>query len=113
MKKIFKIMAAFTVIILTITINTNITIGTTISDLNQPASSEFNNVGNTAVKVISIVGMIVSVVTLILLGIKYMAGSMEQRAEYKRSLLPYFIGALFVFGASGIASIVYNIAKDL
>ena len=57
--------------------------------------------------------MVLSVVTLVIIGIKYMMGSAEERATYKKSLMPYFIGGILVFGASSIASIVYNIAKNL
>ena len=48
---------------------------------------------------------------MILLGVKYMLGSVEEKAEYKKSLFPYMIGAVFVFGASTIAGIVYSMVK--
>ena len=38
------------------------------------------------------IGMAVSVITLVVLGIKYMVGSIEERAEYKKSMIPYLIG---------------------
>lgn len=71
------------------------------------------NAGNSIIKVISTAGVVVSVVVLIILGIKYMMGSVEEKAEYKKSLMPYVIGAALVFAASGIAQIVYNIANSL
>ena len=40
-----------------------------------------------------------------------MLGSLEERAQYKKSLLPYFIGAIFVFGATTIPTIIYNMVK--
>ena len=57
--------------------------------------------------------MVLSVIVLIVLGIKYMLGSVEEKAEYKKTLLPYVIGATLTFGASSIASVIYNIAKEL
>ena len=42
-----------------------------------------------------------------------MMGSVEERATYKKTLLPYFIGATILFGASVIAGIIYNIAINL
>ena len=42
-----------------------------------------------------------------------MMGSVEEKAEYKKNLLPSAIGAALVFAASGIAQIVYNIANSL
>lgn len=69
--------------------------------------------GNNVVKIISAVGVVVSVVALMLLGIKYMMGSVEEKAEYKKTLMPYVIGACLVFGASTIAQLVYELAIKL
>ena len=65
------------------------------------------------IKVISTVGSIVSVIILVALGIKYMMGSVEEKAEYKKTLFPYVIGASLLFAASTIASIIYNLAKNV
>ena len=40
-----------------------------------------------------------------------MIGSADERAEYKKSMMPYLIGALLVFGASGIAKAIVQIAQ--
>lgn len=37
-----------------------------------------------------------------------MLGSIEEKAQYKKTLLPYLIGAIFVFGATTIPGIVYK-----
>lgn len=61
--------------------------------------------------ILNITGIIasaISIIVLICLGIKYMVGSVEQKATYKKTLLPYAIGALLVFGASTIAGVIYN-----
>lgn len=59
-------------------------------------------------QVTGIIASATSIVVLIILGIKYMMGSVEEKATYKKTLFPYFIGAIFVFGASTIASAIYN-----
>ena len=56
---------------------------------------------------------VLSVIVLIILGLKYMMGSVEEKAEYKKSFMPYIIGAALVFAASTIAGIVYNIAGSI
>ena len=56
--------------------------------------------------------MAVSVIVLLVLGIKYMIGSAEEKAEYKKTMIPYLVGAVLVFGASAIAQVVYSIAKQ-
>lgn len=76
-------------------------------------TEEISTVGNKIVQIISTIGSILSVIVIIVLGIKYMMGSVEEKATYKRTLLPFLIGAAFIFAASTIASIVYNVAINL
>ena len=64
--------------------------------------------GNSIIKILSTVGIVFSVIVLVVLGIKYMMWSAEEKAEYKKTLMPYIIGAGLVFAASGIANIVYT-----
>lgn len=61
-------------------------------------------------RVIQIVGSLVAIIALIVLGVKYMMGTIEEKAEYKKTLLPYFIGAMMVFGISNLLEIVYLVA---
>ena len=75
--------------------------------------SEIDNKSQNIVKVVSTVGAISSVVILIVLGIKYLFGSVEEKAAYKKTLLQYVIGATVLFAASTIASIIYNLAIKL
>ncbi len=76
-------------------------------------TSEIQEAGNQVVQIVSTIGSILSVIVIIVLGIKYMTGSVEEKAEYKKTLIPYIIGAAFIFSASTIASIVYNFAINL
>lgn len=80
-------------------------IGGSLSD-----SSDLDSVGNLIVGVGSTIGSLVSVIVLIVIGIKYMTGSIDEKASYKKSLMPYVIGATLVFAASNIASIIYGLA---
>ena len=63
--------------------------------------------------VVQVVGSLIAVIALIVLGVKYMMGTVEEKAEYKKTLLPYIIGAAFVFAASTIATIVFNFTSSL
>ena len=67
---------------------------------------------NTIIGWLTGIGMAVSVIVLLVLGIKYMMGSAEEKAEYKKTMIPYLVGAVLVFGASAIAQVVYSIAKQ-
>lgn len=71
------------------------------------------NLGGKIIGVVRTVGVLVAVVILLILGIKYMMGSAEEKADYKKSMIPYIVGAVLVFAASTIAGIVYDMAIAL
>ena len=71
------------------------------------------SVGGKIVGIIQVVGTIAAVGMLIVLGIKYMMGSAEERAEYKKTMFPYFIGAVLIFGAANLTQVIYNWAITL
>ena len=55
---------------------------------------------------ITTIGIIVSISSVMILGIKYMVGSIEERAEYKKTMLPVLIGMILLFGTSTILNII-------
>ncbi len=75
------------------------------------ASDDMQTFGGKILGVLTTAGIILSVIILVVLGIKYMLGSAEEKAEYKKTLMPYAIGAVLIFGASTIATIAYNFLK--
>ena len=72
-----------------------------------------SELGQNIIQIVSVIGSIASVIVLIILGIKYMMGSAEEKAEYKKTLLPYIIGAALVFAATSIAGIVFQFTTNL
>ncbi len=48
------------------------------------------------------VGVAVAIIVGIIIGIKYMTGSIDAKAEVKKMLIPYLVGCLVVFGGFGI-----------
>lgn len=68
---------------------------------------------NIIIGALQIIGTVISVVALGILGIKYMLGSVEEKAEYKKTLKPYIIGAVMVFGITNILAIVVQIALKI
>ncbi len=72
-----------------------------------------SGIGNKIITIITTIGIVVSVIVLVVLGIKYMMGSAEEKAEYKKTLMPYVIGAGLVFAASSIAQIVYQFMQGV
>ena len=76
-------------------------------------SSGVTGVGKKIVNIISTVAVVISVIVLLILGIKYMIGSASEKAEYKKTMIPYLVGALLVFGAGAIAKVVVSLAQTV
>lgn len=53
-------------------------------------------------------GSVVSLGVLVYIGIRYMLGSIEEKAMYKETMLPYIIGAILVFAGTNIVGALYN-----
>ncbi len=62
---------------------------------------------------VQIVGTVLSVIILMIIGFKYMLGSIEEKAEYKKTLIPYIIGAFMLFSGSLVPQIIYQIAQNI
>ena len=109
-KKIVKILAMDLVMLMMLMTATNVLAlsPSDISTTSTNADSEIQSFGGKILSAITTAGIILSVIVLAVLGIKYMLGSAEEKAEYKKTLMPYLIGAVFIFAASTIANIVYN-----
>ena len=76
-------------------------------DSTSNGAKEVATFGGEIIGIVRFFGTWASVAVLIILGIKYMMGSLEEKAEYKKSMLPYIIGAVFVFAAANIVSVIY------
>ena len=116
-KKILLILLTFLIFTFIFNIVTNVYAVPTFSveDLTgtPPSNTSIKNVGNGIVTILTTIGIVLSVIVLVILGIKYMMGSIEERADYKKTMMPYVIGAALVFAASTIANIIYNIANNI
>ena len=110
--EIKKVLAILIIFILVILLVGNTVQAFSVNDLTGTESDaqEIKTVGNKVIQVISVVGSILSVIVIIVLGIKYMVGSVEEKAEYKRTMIPFLIGAIIIFAASSIAGIIYQVA---
>ena len=62
---------------------------------------------------INVIGVVVSVIVVGIVGIKYMIGSVEEKAEYKKTVLGYLIGAGLLFSATTLPNILYKIGISI
>lgn len=56
--------------------------------------------------------VMIAVISISILGIKYMIGSVDQKASYKEKLIPIVIGAILISGLSSILIGINNIMNS-
>ena len=80
---------------------------------NNPLNQEgLQNVSDVVYNVLLAVGIIAAVIVGLIIGIKYMMGSVAQKAETKELLAPYIVGCVIIFGAFAIWKIVVNLLNQ-
>ena len=73
------------------------------------SSTEANNMAGKILGAVQAIGNIVSILALVIIGIKYMFGSVEEKAEYKKTMIPYIVGAILMFASVNIIDALYNV----
>ena len=79
---------------------------------NNSSSPKAQSMIEKVLGIVRLVGTILSVVILMIIGIRYMLGSVEERAEYKNTFKLYILGALLLFTGSMVPQIIYDIMKE-
>ena len=77
------------------------------------ATVDTSKISGTAAKVVKAIrniAAIAAVVILSILGIKYMMGSTQEKAEYKKSFIPLIVGIIVVVAATSIATFLFQVA---
>ena len=120
--KTMKILTTILSVVLMVVMGVSVVYGTTAESstflpnsikADTTNTTGIQNLGSKIMGIIQVIGTIVSVVILIVLGIKYMMGSAEEKAEYKKTMIPYLVGAILIFAATQIATIIYNFAGSI
>ena len=110
--KLNKVLAIASIVLMTLIIATNFAYAFNPASIsintNPSGASDIQKKGGTIIGYIQMGGSILAVAILVILGIKYMMGSTEEKAEYKKTLVPYIVGAIFIFAASNIAGMVFD-----
>ena len=121
MKKRVKIISTILLIIMILATAADVALATSASASYSPSgfggttsgTTGVENIAKRVIGIVRVVGTAVSVLTLVILGIKYMTASPEGKADYKSTMIPYIVGAVLVFSATWIATIIYNMATGL
>ena len=107
-KKVQKIVAVLMLTIMLVSMVNVISLAANMSPIDIKADGSVNSehiqtAGKKLVGVFQAIGIVLTVI-----GIKYLMGSAEEKADYKKSLIPYVVGAALVFTASVFAQSIYE-----
>lgn len=82
-----------------------------VSDQSGAADSATNIIG-AILNIVQVIGMGVAVIMLIVMAIKYISAAPSEKAEIKKGVTIYVVGAIVLFAASGILGIIRNFALN-
>ncbi len=81
--------------------------------INKESAKQVESIGNGLLGTLQVVGAFASVAALMIIGIKYMLGSAEERSEKKETMIYYVIGAILVLCISTIVPYLYDIITKI
>lgn len=130
--KLSKVLTIILMIVMLLTLTTNVAFAagededadntSTIDTINPSGINpnyesgvvtDVQDIGADIVGVIQVAGSVIAAVIIIVIGIKYMMGSAEEKAEYKKTMIPYLVGAVLIFAGTNIAGIVFEMTKNI
>lgn len=79
----------------------------------QTDVTKIANIVNPIIGTIKVAGIVIAVIILTIIGIKFMTGSIEEKAEYKKVLPGYFIGAIMVVAISQFIAVIIDIVTNI
>ena len=116
--KVLKIMVIFIILIGLIMMNSyNVFAISDPIEINIPDSvkgdEEIEELGEEVLGIVTVIGYAVAIIISILIGIKYMTGSVEEKAGYKKSMMPYIVGCVILVAAPAVTNVVYDMATSM
>lgn len=114
MKKSVKIISALLIVAMLfiavspICFAAQVTPGSITPDYSGIDTSGITSTAGKIMGLIRNIAVIAGVLIIAILGLKYMIGSTEEKAEYKKSFMPLIIGIVVVMGASQIATMIFS-----
>lgn len=115
MKKSVKIFSTLLMVAVIICTLSTFCFATTVGNVSIPAgtAADTTTIAQKAANIVATlrnIAAIAAVIIIAILGIKYMLGSVEERAEYKKSFMPLIIGVIVVVLATQIAAMIFSLA---
>ena len=68
---------------------------------------------NSILSLVRFVGSGISIIVVLMLGIKYMIASVDEKAEIKKRAIPIVIGCVIIFATTNIVVIINDFVTDI
>ncbi len=114
-----KILAAMlTVLMITICLGSTVFASESLLDpknvtgTSTEQSKKVQNIGNQILGIVQVVAITIAVIMLVVLAIKYLTSSPNEKADVKKSAMTYVIGAIVLFGSSGLLQVIKGFVDD-
>ena len=97
---------------------TSVTAPTDDADAYAPGKLNVSDAGElisraaTILGIIRNIGVALGVVALTVIGLRYMFASVEEKAEYKETMVPYVIGAILLMAGTTLVDVIYSLASN-
>lgn len=78
------------------------------NDINGNSTNDITGVASKIISIIWVVSIVVSVVVLMVIGLKFIFGSVEEKAEYKKSLVPVVVGIALILSATSLVNFLFG-----
>ena len=76
-------------------------------------ADKVQSLASNVIYIIQIIAFAAGVIMLMFLGVKFVTASPEGKAEIKKSAVIYLVGAILLFGAGGVLTIVQSLASNV
>lgn len=114
MNKTVKILTIILLAIVLVTFSTNVFAAELVPGNVVATYGDTGGLETSAGKIMGAIrniAVIASVIIIMILGVKYMLGSVEEKADYKKSFVPLIVGIVLVVSATSIATFIFNMAR--
>ncbi len=115
MKKVTKVLTVLLLVAMIVMTTSNVFAGASgiLTEI-ENSSKQNVNMGSLTSQIGKVIAylrnaaVIIGVVIIVILGIKYMTGSVEEKAGYQKSFVPLIVGIVVVVSATSIASFLFG-----
>ena len=77
-------------------------------NLEQKVPSKVSEIAGVIIKFLRNISIIITVLVIAVLGIKFMIGSVQEKAEYKKDYINIIIGVVFITLVTSIIDVIFS-----